>query len=69
MTPKEIKIHLLKNDLTVKQIAEELGVRRDMVSQQINGHYDYPSLRRKLAERYGIVCPPLRTKHIAAEAA
>ena len=62
MTPLEIKILLLRKGLTVSGIAREMGARRDMVSQQIHGHYEYPHLRRELKRRYGIICPPPKQK-------
>lgn len=60
MTSLQIKIYLLKQGLSVSQLARDLGERRDMVSHQIHGHYDYPRLRRRLRDEYGIICPPLR---------
>jgi hypothetical protein len=51
MTPKQIKIILLENDLTIQGLADEFGCRRQELSMCINQRRNYPSLQEKLAER------------------
>lgn len=57
---KQIKIQMLLKDLTTAKIAEELGARRDIISQLINGHYYYPRYAKEIAARYGIFIPDTR---------
>lgn len=66
MTPKEIKIYLLRKDLTVGDIARDLGTRPDMVSQLFNQLRYYPTLAKRIEKRYGIVCLRPRRERKAA---
>lgn len=56
MTPKQIKIILLENDLTISELAEEFGCRRQELSMCIHQvpRRVYPELREKLASRLGM---------------
>lgn len=57
----EVKIFLLKHDLEISQMARELRTGKQttvavrvMLSQMINGHRYYPTLARRVEERYGL---------------
>ena len=54
MTPKQIKIILIENDLTIQGLANELECRRQELSMCINQKRKYPNLRRKLATKLGL---------------
>lgn len=69
MTTIQIKILLLKKGMSIQQLADAIGSRRDMVSQMINGLRYFPSLAPKLRS-FGIrVERPVRMKRRAARKA
>lgn len=56
-----VKIFLLQNKLDLSQIAREIRTPKQteqsvrvMLSQMVNGRRWYPSLAKKLEERYGL---------------
>ena len=67
---QQIKIAIIRRGLTVTKIAEELGTRRDIISQLVNGLYYYPRYAQEMKTRYGITIPdtrkPRRQKAIVA---
>ena len=70
MTPKEIKILLIKKGLTITGIAQDFKKESDatlrsletMISDTLYGKRYYPSIAVKLNERYGIEIK--RPKHL-----
>ena len=67
---KNIKLAMIKKDLTVSKIADELNTRRDIISQLVNGLYFYPRYAAEIRQRYGIVIPDTRQpRRHAAKAA
>ena len=49
MTPKEIKRMLFDRDLTIGELADRFGCKREELSMCIHGHRVYPEIRKKLA--------------------
>lgn len=61
MPATQVKIFLLKNELTVAGMARELregdqteGAVRVMLSQMIHGRRFYPTLAKRVERRYGL---------------
>jgi len=61
MNSIEVKIQLLRRGLTLQQIARELRTGsqseqavRVMLSQMVNGRRFYPTLAKRVEERYGL---------------
>ena len=51
MTPnKKIKKLLIDQDLTIAKLAEKTGYSRVHMSSVINGHFEAPNARKKIAE-------------------
>ncbi|WP_167142348.1 helix-turn-helix domain-containing protein [Canibacter sp. ZJ784] len=51
----EIKVELLRNNLTTEQLARKLGLSRTAISHKINGHSDFTVGEvRKLGEVFNI---------------
>ena len=57
---KRVRKQMIDKDLTTGKIADDLGVRRDVISQLINGLYYYPRHAEAIRQRYGIVIPDTR---------
>lgn len=53
MPPNQIKAAILMRGLTVSGLAAEFGVSTVRLSQAINRHRVYPTLRLRLAEKLG----------------
>ena len=50
----KIKTALLKRGVTVTQLSQQLGYRRDQVSMTIHGIREYPEIREAIAEAIGV---------------
>lgn len=61
MNTTEVKIWLLRRELSLQQMARELRTGKQsvqavrvMLSQMVNGRRFYPTLARRVEERYGL---------------
>lgn len=51
MTPVEIKIELMRRGITQQEIADELNLKKSVVSLCIHGHRRCPPVRRAIARK------------------
>lgn len=74
MNTTEVKIWLLRRELSLQQMARELRTGKQtvqavrvMLSQMVNGRRFYPSLAQRVEERYGLkLSRPASTQRRAA---
>lgn len=59
MSPLDIRIELMRRDLTISGLAEEFGCYRQQLSMLINGRRVYPALRQRLAAKLGFTVEQL----------
>lgn len=60
MSPTEIKILLLRNQLKIKDLANEFGCSPSHLSNVVRGARNSPKIRQKLSEKLGV--PNAKTK-------
>ena len=50
---KAIRLHLVSNDLTVVQLARQLGLSRQYLYDIFQGNRPAPGVRKRLVEEFG----------------
>ena len=51
---KEVRKALIDREMTVEELAKEIGYSKGYVANNINGNFDFPDVRRSICAYLGI---------------